>query len=224
MSQHSRGIILTRSIQLPFPPSGDIAIFGRDLMEDGSEPMGIMLKDIIWDTDRQVFFAKTYLDDGSCPLTMVPQELRRHHEKGWRFGSYVDLYGNPEYKDPPPSEPSSPIPNPSRRDLRENNDSDEMLKWKPERRSRYFNAVFGAFIRCLAESFEISTAVAMERTGVYFDEHEVKGTPWKRPPDEVLHWDEIREQFFKTSSRGQMSWRKKLIGKYHSLQALTNAL
>jgi hypothetical protein len=72
MSQHSRGITLTRAIELPFHPSRDVNIFGRDLMEDGSEPMGIKFKDIIWDMDRQVFFAKTYLEDGSCPLPMRP--------------------------------------------------------------------------------------------------------------------------------------------------------
>ena len=96
--------------------------------------------------DHQVFFAKTYLSDGGSLLTMVPQELRRLQEKGWRFGSYVDQYGDPEYRTPPRTEPSSRIPKSSHRDLSGDDDQVDMLTWEPEKRSRYFNTVFDAFI------------------------------------------------------------------------------
>lgn len=223
MATHDPGITLTRTIELPFPPSADISIYSPRLMEDGSEPMGITLKEIIWDMERQVFFARTRVQEDGNSLPMVPQALRAHLDLGWRFGSYVDQYGNPEYRDPPPPEPSSRIPKPSRRDLRDDGTT-RMLGWKPEERSPYARAVFGAFIRHLAEAYDIATAVAMERTGMFFDEKEVKGLPWEPPSEAVRGWDKMRASSGKISERRQMSWRRKLIAKYHSLQAITNAL
>lgn len=223
MHQHAPGIIFTRSIELPFLPTEDIAVFSPQIMIDGSEPMGIFLKDIIWDMDRRVFFAKTYLQDDGCSLPLVPDALREHLDLGWRFGSYVDQYGNPEYRKSPPPEPSSRVPKPSRRDLRDDGTS-EMLSLTWKERSSYANAVFGAFIRHLAESFDTSTAVAMERTGMFFDEKEVKGLPWESPTEVIRQWDKIRSDFREITQRRQTTWREKLIAKYHSLQAIANAL
>lgn len=58
MQEWGDGIVLTRTLALPFLPNGDIAIGGRSI-EGDAQPLGYRLKNIVWDVDRNRFVATT---------------------------------------------------------------------------------------------------------------------------------------------------------------------
>jgi hypothetical protein len=91
MEDHRDGIRLTRTIELPFPPSEDIAVHSKD-WEGIDDPMGYRLKEITWDVDRNRFLAETEVSSTGTPIAMIPHEIRALLKHGWQYGSHHDKY------------------------------------------------------------------------------------------------------------------------------------
>jgi hypothetical protein len=92
MEDNGHGIRLTRTFELPFPPSADVAVFSKEWEEGIEEPMGYRLKEITWDVDRSRFLAETEISVVGTPIAMIPHEIRYLIKQGWRYGSYEDGY------------------------------------------------------------------------------------------------------------------------------------
>ena len=76
MDNHSDGIRLTRTIELPFPPAEDISIFSKE-WEGEDFPLGYVLKNVTWEIDRDRFLADTLLSVTGTPIAMIPFEIRK---------------------------------------------------------------------------------------------------------------------------------------------------
>ena len=89
MDDSSDGIIITRTIELPFTPFNGLRVFSR-VWEDGPEPYGLELTDVLWEMDRAVFLAKTRHTWVDLPIAFIPHEIRDWLGRGWRWGSYEE--------------------------------------------------------------------------------------------------------------------------------------
>ena len=152
MDEHAGGIIVTRTLELPFAPSPGLMVFGKE-MDECPEPMGFKLGDLVWDMDRQVFLAKTSTVYDS-PIALVPYEIRGWIDRGWRFGSYLDLYPQEDE----PKTRSKMLKELVARDGVPDFDDDEMDRWPalpPAARPGHFNETFGSLVRMMADSITI---------------------------------------------------------------------
>jgi hypothetical protein len=96
-----------------------------------------------------------------------------------------------------------------------------MLTRETRSRSPYFNEVFGAMIRTMVENYcDSGTAYAMDRTGRFYTESELKEDNSKI----ARSWRDLQWNFGKLTMRRQQSWRERVFNKYHSLQALVENL
>ncbi len=91
MGDNGQGIRLTRTIELPFPPVEDVAVFSKE-WEGIDDPMGYRLKEITWDIDRECFLADTTISITGIPIAFIPREIRMLLDRGWRYGSYSTQY------------------------------------------------------------------------------------------------------------------------------------
>ena len=87
----TRGIVVNRTIELPFPPYNGLRVFARD-WEKGSEPIGLKLDDVIWDMDRQTFLAVSKSISEDFPIACIPSEIRYWLDAGWKWGSFRNRY------------------------------------------------------------------------------------------------------------------------------------
>lgn len=91
MADDDHGIRLTRTFELPFVPTEKMLVFSKE-WEGQDEPMGYPLKEVTWDIDRACFLAETELSCSGVPIAMIPLDIRRFVDFGWRFGSFKDHY------------------------------------------------------------------------------------------------------------------------------------
>jgi hypothetical protein len=85
------GIRLTRSFELPFPPTEKMLVFSKE-WEGQDDPMGYVLKEVTWDIDGACFLAETELSSTGVPIAFIPLDIRRIVDFGWQFGSFKDDY------------------------------------------------------------------------------------------------------------------------------------
>jgi len=197
MTETGPGIVVTRVIELPFPASDGLRVYSKRF-DDNYDPMGFELKEVVWDLERQVFLADTYYVSHDLPMAFIADEVRAWLGRGWRLGSYRDEYPEPAYPDAP-GEADPPGGSPAYDVL------EQMHTLAPRGRSKEFNLFFKAMIRHLAESFSNSDAAyAMEKTGRYFSEEEIKAR-WEEPL--VKKWRDACMDFTKLSSEEQLDWR-----------------
>ena len=90
MADNDHGIRLTRSFELPFPPTEKMVVFSKE-GEGQDDPMGYVLKEVTWDIDRG-FLAETQLSSTGVPIALIPLDIRRLVDFGWQFGSFKDRY------------------------------------------------------------------------------------------------------------------------------------
>lgn len=95
MEEFGPGIVFTRQIELPFPAYNGLRIHSS-AFDSCPTPMGYTLKEVIWDVDRSVFVAKTKHMNSGFAIAEILGELRALVMRGWRYGSYVDDYPDPE--------------------------------------------------------------------------------------------------------------------------------
>jgi hypothetical protein len=168
MDEHDPSIRLTRTIELPFPAYEGLVIHSRMIDVICDEPLGFVLKNVMWDMDRSVFLATTSMDSGDTPFDEIPDEIRSWIDRGWRLGSHLDVY--PKDMDEP-EEAESPGTS-----VEDDNPEAEVTPSQPARRrpARY-NKIFRALIRTMAELHNNwSVAYAMYITQQFFTEEERK--------------------------------------------------
>src|SRR4051812_9097639 len=92
MEESGKGIVVTRTIELPFVPSAEFSLYSSAFDELGSEPLGFSLKDLIWDIERKTFLAHTAIVSYDVPWPLIISDVQGWIERGWRLGSYKDAY------------------------------------------------------------------------------------------------------------------------------------
>jgi hypothetical protein len=207
MGEHGRGITFTRELELPFPAHDGLRLHSRQ-MDECSEPLGYELKEVIWDMDRGVFLAKTRVIDQDLPLAMLEDQLRGWLAMGWRLGSYVDAYPEPEIDEEEDEALGDAI----------GDDADEYVlpTLPPRRRPAEFNRIFKALVRHMAEGFDCwDVAYAMDRTGRYFTEEQRK----QKDDPAVGRWHEALREFDKLPQDEQFRWREKVM-RYRSFTSV----
>ena len=88
----STGVVLTRKVEIPFPPFEGLRLHSRTF-DDCPVPEGFTLKDVVWDNDRGVFVAKTSLGCEVYPIREIVGVIRDWVSRGWALGCYRDGYG-----------------------------------------------------------------------------------------------------------------------------------
>tara|TARA_A100000171_G_C2139571_1_gene153661 strand:+ start:285 stop:1010 length:726 start_codon:yes stop_codon:yes gene_type:complete len=205
MSEHGPGIVLTRSIELPFVPESSIRLYGTSI-DQCPDPLGFSLDDLTWDIDREVFLASTSLISHDEPLAFILDTIREWIGLGWSIGSYHDTYGEPDEDN---SEPEA-----VRVDDGAYEHLEQLHTMPKTRRSREFNQFFKALIRVMAETYDNrDIAYAMDKLGRLVAEEEAG-------PDESkisLRWRDARNEFLQMSQDQQFAWVESL-SQYPSIE------
>ncbi len=201
MHEHSSGIIVTRTIDLPYAPSSGLRIFGSEL-DECPDPMGFTIEDVTWDLDREVFLAHTSIVCVDEPMAFIPGDLRSWIDRGWRLGSFEDNYGDND-----DTEEDSVDNDEVNVDADEEYARLEIMHTLPRnRRNREFNQFFKAMVRHMAENFDNSAvAYAMDKLGRFVP----KTTPGPDEPPLPRKWREARAEFLNLSLDEQLAWQVK---------------
>lgn len=217
MSEHASGIVLTRVVEVPFAPVEGTRVFSK-AFDECKEPEGFVLKDILWDVDREVLLAHTVLVNHDFPLTYIPAEIRNWIDRGWRYGSYRDDY---------PSEGADDDDGPDCEDtgatqageLNEFEIAEGIHRLSWRQRSAGDNRVLRALIRHMVETYDnVSGAYAFDKTGRYFTEYEIRNRDLS--DNHVNQFMDCCRQFETMSLDEQEKWRKR-TQRYPCLQKLS---
>lgn len=214
MSEHARGIVLTRTFELPFPPYSGLAIYGRGL-ERFPDPDGLQLAGVVWDMDRGHFLAHTVFVAHDEPLAFIPETIRGWVACGWTLGgchdSYPNVFGSSASDDDSAEADDAAY------------DRLEMMHTLPKnRRDRAFNQFFKALIREMSEGYNnLATAYAMDKLGRLLAEEDPRsGKPLSESGR--LWWDTCRE-FDQLDADAQAAWQDK-VAKYPSLEEVLSTV
>jgi hypothetical protein len=213
MLESRRGIILTRSVELPFAPFPNLQIYSREI-DDSPGPLGFMLKELTWDIDRQVFLAETGIVNTSIPVAEIPDDLCSWIERGWRFGSFADAYVDPTMSDD--EEPTGDSETGS-------SDEDvllEELPAKPPRnRPASFNKVLRALVRTMAElDNNAAVAYAIAKTQRFFDN--VENIAKENETPAIRKYRVALSEFEEMSFDERYDWRTKIMKTYPRLDRI----
>lgn len=220
MRDSDRGITLTRSVSLPFPPYDRLRVFSAEI-DAYPEPEGLTLRDIVWDIDRGVFYASTYANSMLVPFDGIPAEIAEWLDRGWRFGSHRDRYRQDE---PAEDAASDEVESPGDEFAALDEAIKEVLEYeKPKRkRSAEFNRVFKAMARQLAEEFsDLPSAYAMHKTGVYFEEREGELRSRHEMRAAEARFFAAKDEFAKWPYGEQNAFREKMLRTRPSLEQMT---
>ena len=91
MDDEGPGIVVSRTVELPFPPQDGMRLYSRNwdmCWVDG--PHGFELRDVIFDIDRQIFLAIARAEHVGFPLANIDGEVQWWLERGWKLGSCRD--------------------------------------------------------------------------------------------------------------------------------------
>lgn len=219
MNEHSSGFIMTRTIELPFPPYVGLSIFSTAL-DDCPDPQGMRLKDIVWDIDRQVFLASTQLISQDLPIAFIPDDIGRWMEMGWRIGSYQDAYAqDDEYDEGPMGETASAPAEDAEDDWRQLDDKviDGWRKLPARKRPARYNRILRALVRLMAETYNNwEVAYAMDKTKQLYTEKESKD--FDDPGAD--RWRKARNEFFSMSLDDKLQWKRRVESSYPRLDRL----
>ncbi len=200
MQEHGPGIVLTRAIKIPFPPH-DGLILHSQAIDECSGPEGFMIKQVIWDIDREVFLARTELVDSGTPIGAIVYQIQNWLDRGWELGSYRDTY--PETVKPPPR--------PRGRRRRRKTDWDELERMQENRlprRPEWFMDEFRAWVRFHVDNYSEFWAFAMDQTGVVSPPCQ-----YKRDGSENTAWNEwqtVLQGYGKLSDSDRQAWLRKV--------------
>lgn len=218
MSDHGRGIRLTRTIELPFPPSRDISVFSKDWEgQNIDEPLGYVLKEITWDMDRNRFVADTEMSVTGIPIAMIPFEILHLVYQGWKYGSYKDQYQTERKRGRKRSKLAG-IPE-------YDWDYEEAEAWdaNPKGRPKEFKLILHAVVSTMAELHNnCGVAFAMLKTGSYFD-IDSEDSRSELSPLERRFQDSIRE-YESLSSEKQWDWSERVKRRYPQLREIVAAI
>jgi hypothetical protein len=203
MDEHRPGIMVTRTLELPFPPASGLFITGIAM---NGQPLaqGFKLEDVTWDLDRHRFLAATSLTSEDFPIAEIPWLIRDWIERGWRLGSYEDAYeGEVEYQhDPLLIEPIVDI------DVEDEEGAKRWPMMGPRSRPPAFNKFLRALAREMAGLYNNwSIAYAMLRTNTLFTEEQLKHNKSRA----AAKFNNARSEFDRMTFDQQYDWRQKVL-------------
>lgn len=209
MSEHAPGIVLTRTLTLPFPPYSGLVIHGR-AMDDCPDPLGFHLTEVIWDMDREVFLAHTIVVPGDEPLALIPDTIRGWMGRGWKLGSYRDDYARDDETEMDGEASDSAVDEGEYERL-------ETLHTLPKsRRDPEFNRFFKALIREMSEGYNnLSVAYAMDKLGRLLPDEEPKAG--EQLSETARLWRDTRSEFDQLDSDDKTAWQDR-VAKYPTLE------
>lgn len=214
MTEKGFPLRLTRTIELPFPPTPGLALTGSAIDE---HPMaeGFKLEDLTWDMDRNRFTADISTTHVGFPIAEIPDILAELFDHGWRFGSYADDFDEDD-------ECENDQEDDSTEELIPNEDEFERLQTIDSRkRPKEFNKLFRGLIRTMCEvRNNLPVAYAMWKTGKLIQEEEVekKETPAGRKFADAVF------EFEKMSFDAQWDWQQQICKTYPRLDKLITPL
>jgi hypothetical protein len=208
MNESAPGIVLTRTLELPFPPTEELIVAGKSI-DDCPDPLGFTLKHFTWDVDRKIFLARTSMTYMDEPLAFIPDALRSWLDLGWAIGSYLDWYGTAEED----SDDEIAVDSMTETEF----DRRERLHTLPRtRRPREFNKFFRAMIRQMAVSMNNpAVAYAMDSLGRIVPEDP------KGEDESSLHrqWREAQAEYADMTDEAQTAWQER-VERYPTLKEL----
>jgi len=218
MTDDGPGIRLTRTIELPFPPSRDISVFSKDWEgQDIDEPLGYVLKEVTWDMDRNRFLADTEMSVTGTPIAMIPFEIVQLVYNGWKYGSYKDQYQTERKRGRKHSKlPAVPV-------FEWDHDEAETWDENPKGRPKEFKLILHAVVSTMAElRNNCGVAYAMLKTGSCFD-IKAGDSRSELSPLERRFQDAIRE-YESLSSERQWEWSERVKRRYPQLRDIVAAI
>lgn len=209
---------MTRTIELPFPPSRDNLVFSKDWEgQDFDEPLGYVLKEITWDMDRNRFVADTEMFITGIPIDMIPFEILHLVYQGWKYGSYKDQYQTERKRGRKRSKLVA-IPECDW-------DYEEAEAWdeNPKGRPKEFKLILHAVVSTMAElRNNCGVAYAMLKTGRYFD-IDAGDSRSELSLLERRFQDAIRD-YESLSSERQWDWSERVKRRYPQLRDIVAAI
>lgn len=215
MIERRAGICLTREIQLPFAPYNGLQLYGKQL-DQAPGPEGFVLKDVMWDVDREVFMGHFELISHDLPMEDIPLDIGAWLGLGWRFGSCGDRYEEDEEDG-------------QDRDVEDDGDDsfidqsfEDELKLptrSPRERSKRFNLVMRAMVRVMAETHNnLEVAYAMDKTKRHFTEKQLKDNKTKH----TEAWIEAQIEYNKMGWQQREAWRERVMKTHPRLDKLSS--
>ena len=220
MVDRGQGMRLTRTVELPFPPSDHINFISatREGWETFDKPLGYRLEEITWELDSNCFLADTHMSLTGLPIALIPREIRSLLRQGWRFGSYNDVYGPKRLGRK--NVGRLPI-------IRCRNwEDDEASLWEAKRdasRPKAFNTILKAVIATMAQlDNNCRVAYAMSKTSTFVD-----------LPDDPLHRElnagekrffAATQQFDALTSVQRWNWSQSVQRRYPRLVDVVDAI
>jgi hypothetical protein len=211
MSDRQQGVVLTRSLGLPFPAHKGLILHSTRMDEATDPPIGIQLREVMWDVDRQVFLARASIIEHDHPMDLIPQHLKSWIARGWRIGSWKDNY----VADDESGDDDVTIAIDGGDDEWERS---EALRRSPRRRrTTETNATYRAVIRHLAETYDrMEFAYAFDKTGRLFTEQELAD---EAQDPQVARFRAAMLEFAEMRDELQAAWRSKVM-RYRGLASL----
>lgn len=204
MDEHAPGVVLTRAFDIPFPPYDGLVVYSPTF-EDCPTSEGMPLKDIIWDVERKVFLARTYLVHCGLPFAFIPDEIRSWVDNGWRLGSYRDGYGGDVGEDDEQAEESATAEDTNDWSQFDDDELDAWRKLPARKRPPQFNRIMRAVVRMMAETHNnLDVAYAMDKTKRYFTKKEAEDIG----DNTVQQWRDATKEFLLMSLDEQVQWQE----------------
>lgn len=215
MSDNGGGIHLTRELQLPFPPYTDLRICsGR--MDQAPGPMGFILKDVVWDIDREVFMAHCEMNSLDLPMENIPADLKAWIDLGWRIGSYNDRYDNEDEEGEEQTETLDDDDAPFGTDPEFERQLERPML-PPRERSKRLNLVMRALVRTMVEVHnDESVAYAMDKTKRHFTEHQLE----HNDSVHAKQWCNARNEYLEMGWKKQCDWQDRIMRTHPRLDKL----
>jgi len=205
MDEHGAGIVITRTLELPFAPSTGMFLCGTPF-SDQPDSMGFKLENVTWDIDRQMFLASTCLFDHGLPIAFIPDVIREWTNRGWRLGSYEDAYEQPEESEPEEVEDQG--------SEEVDDEWEEMEHWpskRPSLRPPEFNKLLRAIVRAMVESRNnLAVAYAIDKTKRFFDESQLK----EGDSPAIKKWIAAQREFGTMPWDDQIAWRDRVMKRH----------
>jgi hypothetical protein len=213
MAERARGIVVTRTLELPFPPTDGLFITGVAM---NGQPLaeGFKIEDVTWDLDRQRFLGSTSLTSHDFPIAEIPDLIRAWINRGWRLGSYEDTYEEEAEEKADilltESVTDEPIEN-----------EEEANRWpmlNPRSRSPAFNMFLQALAREMARLYNNwDVAYAIYQTKTFFTEKQLEDNKSRA----ATKFRDARSKFDGMTFDQQYDWREKLLRKRPRLRRIT---
>lgn len=205
MEEHARGIVVTRTLELPFPPTTGLFITGVVI---NGQPLaqGFKIEDVTWDLDRQRFTATTSLVSQDFPIAEIPDLIREWVDRGWQLGSYEATYD----EEPEEQTDSVLIESVTNGTIE---DEDALNRWptlNPRSRSPAFNRFLQALAIEMARLYNNwEVAYAIYQTKTFFSEDQLKDNKSRA----ATKFRNAQDEFARMTFGQKYDWREKALRK-----------